>query len=184
FDRQRHHRLFDLDRRAVLQDRFAAADLLQCPLAAFVVQLLEAVEAVAAIAHHPAGLADIAELLGQFQEPDLRSDDLLILGHSLISVSPEGGSRSSPVRDRAPPPAPSRKPTTTVGLSSSYYSYGAQTSSYRSADASAMTPARDGTDHRTGARANVSRAAARAVAPLIDRRCLRNPAPSSGGSHK
>jgi len=30
-------------------------------------------------------------------------------------------------------------------------SYGAQTSSYRSADASAMTPARDGTDHRTGA---------------------------------
>ena len=31
-------------------------------------------------------------------------------------------------------------------------SYGAQTSSHRSADASAMTPARDGTDHRTGAR--------------------------------
>ena len=30
-------------------------------------------------------------------------------------------------------------------------SYGAQTSSYRSPDASAMTPARDGTDHRTGA---------------------------------
>src|SRR6516225_11590362 len=92
--RQRHHRLFDLDRRAVLQDRFAAADLLQCQLAAFVVQLLEAVEAVASVAHHLAGLADIAELLGQFQEPDLRSDDLLILGHSLISVSPEGGSRS------------------------------------------------------------------------------------------
>ena len=50
-------------------------------------------------------------------------------------------------------------------------SYGAQTSSYRSADASAMTPARDGTDHRTGARANVSRAAAPAVAP-IDRQAL------------
>src|SRR5262249_20475334 len=121
FDRQRHHRLFDLDRRAVLQDRFAAADLLQCQLAAFVVQLLEAVGAVAAIAHHLAGLADIAELLGQFQEPDLRSDDLLILGHSLISVSPEGGSRSRTGENRAPPPAPSRKPTTTVGLSSSYY---------------------------------------------------------------
>jgi hypothetical protein len=28
------------NRRAVLQDRFAAADLLQCQLAAFVVQLL------------------------------------------------------------------------------------------------------------------------------------------------
>jgi site-specific recombinase XerD len=32
--------------------RLAAADLLQCQLAAFVVELLEAVEAVAAVAHH------------------------------------------------------------------------------------------------------------------------------------
>jgi hypothetical protein len=87
-------RLFDVRRRPVLQDRLAAADLLQRQLAAFVVQLLEPIEAVAAVAHHLAGLADIAELLGQFQEPDLRSDNLLFLGHSVISVPPEGGSRS------------------------------------------------------------------------------------------
>ncbi len=87
-------RLFDVRRRPVLQDRLAAADLLQRQLAAFVVQLLEPIKAVAAVAHHLAGLADIAELLGQFQEPDLRSDNLLFLGHSVISVPPEGGSRS------------------------------------------------------------------------------------------
>jgi hypothetical protein len=63
-NRQRHHRLLDLDRRAVLQDRLLAADLLQRQLATFVGQLLEPVKAVAAVAHHFAGLADIAELLG------------------------------------------------------------------------------------------------------------------------
>src|SRR6185503_12716038 len=52
------------------------------------------IEAVAAVAHHLAGLADVAELLGQFQQPDLHSDDLLFLGHIVISVPPEGGSRS------------------------------------------------------------------------------------------
>src|SRR5205807_8255424 len=51
---------------------FAAADLLQGQLAAFVVQLLEAIEAVPAVAHHLAGLADIAELLGELQQSDLR----------------------------------------------------------------------------------------------------------------
>ena len=85
-DRQRHRRFLDLDRRAVLQDRLPAADLLQRQLAAFVVQLLEPVEAVAAVPHHLAGLADVAELLGQFQQPDLHSDDLLLLGHVVISV--------------------------------------------------------------------------------------------------
>ena len=120
-DRHLDRRLFDLDRRAVLQDRLAAADLLQRQLAAFVVQLLEPVEAVAAVAHHLAGLADIAELLGQFQQPDLRSDDLLFLGHIVISVPPEGGSRSQlGVRTAPRPPAPLRKPTTTVRLSSSW----------------------------------------------------------------
>ena len=75
-------RLFDLRRRAVLQDRLLAADLLQRQFTAFVVQLLEPVEAVAAIPHHLAGLADVAELLGQLQQPDLRSDNLLLLGQS------------------------------------------------------------------------------------------------------
>src|SRR5215813_11098410 len=51
-------------------------------LIAFVVKLLETVEAVAAVAHHFAGLADIAELLGQLEQSELGSDDLLFLGHS------------------------------------------------------------------------------------------------------
>ena len=90
-----HHRLLDLDRRAVLQDRLLAADLLQRQLATFVVQLLEPVKAVAAVAHHFAGLADIAELLGQFQQPDLRSDNLLILRHRGLPHASENQLRLS-----------------------------------------------------------------------------------------
>ena len=71
----------DLGRRAVLQDRLAPRQLLQRQFAAGVVKLLEAIEAVARVAHHLAGLADIAELLGQLQQPDLGADDLLFLGH-------------------------------------------------------------------------------------------------------
>ena len=101
---------------------FAAADLLQGQLAAFVVQLLEAIEAVPAVAHHLAGLADIAELLGELQQSDLRPNNLLLLCHFVISVPPKGGSRSQlRVRNRAPPSGSFRKPTTTVRFSSSYY---------------------------------------------------------------
>src|SRR5215471_7892591 len=60
----------------------------------FVVQLLEPVEAVAAVAHHLTRLAHIAELPGQFQQPDLRSDDLLFLGHVVRLRPAEGGARS------------------------------------------------------------------------------------------
>src|SRR6266496_1789324 len=45
-DRHLDRRLFDVDRGAVLQDRLSPADLLQRQLAAFVVQLLEPIEAV------------------------------------------------------------------------------------------------------------------------------------------
>src|SRR5258707_853544 len=67
----RNDGIFDLLRHAILQYRLLAADLLQRQLAAFVIEFLKAVEAVAAIAHHLAGLADIAELLGELQEPNL-----------------------------------------------------------------------------------------------------------------
>ena len=77
FDRQRHHCRFDLRRDTVLEDRLLAADLGKRQLAAFVVQLLEPVEAVATLSHHLAGLADIAQLLGQFQHSDLRANDFL-----------------------------------------------------------------------------------------------------------
>src|SRR6202022_3724415 len=106
-DRQSDRRLFDLDRRAVLQHRLAAADLLQRQLASFFVQLLEAKESVAAVAHHLAGLAYIAQLLGQLQQSDLRPNDLLLLRHFVISVPPKGGSRSQlGVRTTTRPPAP------------------------------------------------------------------------------
>ena len=62
-------------------------------LAAFVVQLLEPIEAVAAIPHHLAGLADIAELLGQLQQAHFRPNNLLLLRHVVISVPPVGRAR-------------------------------------------------------------------------------------------
>src|SRR3989442_10409553 len=82
--------LFDLWCGTVLQDR------LHGQLAAFVVQLLEPIEAVAAVAHHLAGLAHIAELLGQLQQPQLRPDNLLLLRYVVISVPPRA--RAVPVR--------------------------------------------------------------------------------------
>src|SRR6516162_2541523 len=86
----------------------------------FVVQLLEPVEAVAAVPHHLASVAHIAELLGQFEQTDLRPDDLLFLCHIVISVPPAGGSRSQlGVRTATRPPAPFGKPTTTVRLNAS-----------------------------------------------------------------
>jgi hypothetical protein len=71
-----------LRRRAVLQDWLAPADFPQRQLAALVIEFLEVVKAVAAVAHHLTGLADIAELLGQLRQTELGSDDLLILGHA------------------------------------------------------------------------------------------------------
>ena len=80
-DRQGDDGLLDLRRHSVLQDRLAARQLLQSELAAFVVKLLEAIEAVARVAHHLAGLRDVAELLGKFEQSHFGADDLLILGH-------------------------------------------------------------------------------------------------------
>jgi hypothetical protein len=36
-------------------------------------------------------LADVAELLGQFQQPRLHSDNLLFVGHVVISIPLKGG---------------------------------------------------------------------------------------------
>src|SRR5215831_11663087 len=103
-NRQVDRRLFDFRRGAVLQNRFAAADLLQRQLAAFVIQLLEAVKAVPAVAHHLTGLAHVTKLFGQFEQTDLRSDNLLVLGHSR-DLRPAAGRRAVPAsgENRAPP---------------------------------------------------------------------------------
>ena len=79
--RQLDHGLFDLRVDAVLQQRPATGDLLQRGLAALVVQILETVEAVARVTHHPTGPADVAQLLGQLQDADLGANDLLLLSH-------------------------------------------------------------------------------------------------------
>jgi hypothetical protein len=97
--------LLDLDRGAVLQDRLAPADLLQRQLAAFVVELLEAIEAVPTVAHHLAGLAHVAKLLRQFQQADLRPDDLLCLRHVAVSVA-AGGRAAVPTGVRTTPRPP------------------------------------------------------------------------------
>src|SRR5215468_3114794 len=108
----------------------------------FVVQLLKAVEAVTAVTHHFASLTDIAELLGQFQQTDLGSDDLLFLGHCPVSVSGAGGRVAVPVRgeNRARPRHPLRKPTTIVRLSSSYRTTSISFTRLSSASSSAANP--------------------------------------------
>src|SRR5262249_44207398 len=79
--------MVDLLQHAVLQYRLLAADLLQGHFAAVVVELLEAVEAVAP------GLADIAELLGEHQQANLRAR--MIFG-SVVMVSSGAPLRALP----------------------------------------------------------------------------------------
>src|SRR5262245_15426991 len=104
-DRQRYDGSLDLLRHAVLQHRLLAADFLQPQFAALVVELLEAVEAVATVAHHFAGLADIAELLGELQQPNLGADDLLFSRHGVLQCA-EAGRFATPT---APRPASARE---------------------------------------------------------------------------
>ena len=91
FQRQLENDGFDLGRGPVAQQRLPARQLLQRHLAAGVVQLLEAVEAVARVAHHLAGLADVAQLLGELQQPHFAADDFLVLGHVGVLKEPEPG---------------------------------------------------------------------------------------------
>ena len=80
FDGERHDGGLDLWRHTVLQDRLTPRNLLQGEFAAFVVKLLKAVEAIAQIAEHLAGLAHIAKLPGKLQQANLGFDNLLFLG--------------------------------------------------------------------------------------------------------
>jgi hypothetical protein len=65
-------------------------------LAALVVEFFEALEAVASIAHHLPSLADIAELLGQFQQSHLGLDDFLFLHQSAPHRDRREGRRVAP----------------------------------------------------------------------------------------
>src|SRR6185312_15864433 len=68
----------------------------EAPVPAFVVEILEPVEAVPAVAHDFAGLADIAELLGQFEQAGLGANDFLVLGHDSVSWSRRDGGCATP----------------------------------------------------------------------------------------
>src|SRR5271157_5228302 len=81
-------------------------------LAACVVEFLEAVEAVARIAHHLAGLADIAELFGKLKHSNLGADDLLVGRHSVLQCA-EAGRFATPT---APHPASACDSPWQVGL--------------------------------------------------------------------
>jgi hypothetical protein len=85
-DRQFDHRRLERGIHPVLQDRLGAADVLQRQLATFIVELLKPVKAVAAITHQLAGLAHVAELLGQLQQADLGPDYFLCLRHRRSST--------------------------------------------------------------------------------------------------
>src|SRR5262249_28043622 len=74
-------------------------DFLQRQFAALVVQLLKPVEAVAAVTHHLAGLADIAELLGKLQQANLGADDLLFSRHGVLQCA-EAGRFATPTAPR------------------------------------------------------------------------------------
>src|SRR5262249_740481 len=102
-ERERNDGLLDLLEHPILQHWLLAADLLQRQFPAAVVELFEAIKAVPAIAHHLAGLADIAELLGEFQQPDFRTNDLLFRRHVPVR---RGGALRDP--DRSVPRPGSR----------------------------------------------------------------------------
>ena len=99
---ERNHGVLDLLRHTILQDWLLAADFLQRQFAAFVIQLFEAIEAVATVAHHLASLADVAELLGQLQQSDFGADDLLFGRHGVLRCA--GARRFA--TPTAPRPAP------------------------------------------------------------------------------
>ena len=96
---ERNDGVLDLLRHAVLQHRLLAADFLQAQFAALVVELLEPVEAVAAVAHHLTGLADVAELLGELQQANLSADDLLFGRHGVLQCA-EAGRFATPTAPR------------------------------------------------------------------------------------
>jgi len=76
-----HHRLFDVLLDPVSGTGFASADLAQGQLATGLVQLFEAVKAVAGVAHDLAGLRDTAQQLAELQQTHFVLDDLLVGAH-------------------------------------------------------------------------------------------------------
>jgi len=79
--RERNHALLKIGRESVAQIGLASTDFPQGFFTPGCIQLLEPVDAVAAVAHDLAGLRRIPELLRQIEDPDLGVDDLLLSRH-------------------------------------------------------------------------------------------------------
>ena len=90
----------NLGRRAVGQKRLAPRQLLKRQLASGLVEILEAIEAVAPVAHHLAGLADVAKLPGELQQANFGPDDLLFLGHDRCPFERRGRALRTPTTPR------------------------------------------------------------------------------------
>jgi hypothetical protein len=89
---------------AIFQHGLLAADLLQRQLAALLVKVLKAVEAVSLIAQYLACLADIAELFCKLEQANFGSNDFLLLSHSGVLLKTPGRALHNPDRS-APAPA-------------------------------------------------------------------------------
>src|SRR4051794_24572523 len=98
--RQSKDQRLNLGRRAVGQKRLAPRQLLKRQLASGLVEILEAIEAVARVAHHLAGLAHVAELPGELQQAKLGPDDLLFLGHDQCPLERRGRALRTPTTPR------------------------------------------------------------------------------------
>jgi hypothetical protein len=99
------HRRLHLRRRPVLRQRHPAAHLGQRQLAALLVEIAEPVKAISTIPHHLAGLTDAAELLGQLQQPNLATDDLLFARHAALLCFSPPRIRLAPTRRHMVPTA-------------------------------------------------------------------------------
>lgn len=70
-----------LGSHAILEERCLSGNLLEDGLAASLLPLLKAIEAIAAIAHQPTGLGNIVELLGSLTDTHLSLDAFLVRRH-------------------------------------------------------------------------------------------------------
>jgi hypothetical protein len=84
-------RLLDVLGHPVGMRRAGAGDLVEQPLGAIGLEVAaDLIELLAAVAHHPAGLADIAELGGQFEQTELAPCYLLLRGHVVLRSRLDG----------------------------------------------------------------------------------------------
>jgi hypothetical protein len=83
-----HDCLLDVFFDSIPETGFASADLAQGQLATLLVQLFEAVKAVAGVPHHLACLRNAAQQLAELQQPHFVLDDFFFGAHLTSSSAP------------------------------------------------------------------------------------------------